>query len=61
MGLAVFMVSAPLQGSHVLYSYLIPGNEYFDTVTISPGVEIRQSIGVALNSSGFNPYDGIFG
>jgi hypothetical protein len=45
----------------VLYLHPIPGNEYFDTVTISPGVEFRQSIGVALNSSGFNPYDGILG
>jgi hypothetical protein len=41
---------------------LIPGTEYIDTVTIAPGVTIRQqSIGVASNATGFNPFDGILG
>ena len=40
----------------------LPGTEYIDSVTIAPGVVISgQSIGVALNSSGFFPLDGILG
>ncbi|KAH9990271.1 aspartic peptidase domain-containing protein [Russula vinacea] len=37
------------------------GTEYEDTVTIAPGVDIRQSIGVASTSSGIVPFDGILG
>ena len=39
----------------------ITGHEYEDTVTIAPGVDIRQSIGVALDSIGFHAVDGILG
>ncbi|KAF8470916.1 acid protease [Russula ochroleuca] len=39
----------------------VSGPEYNDTVTFASGVAIRQSIGVASNSSGFRPYDGILG
>ena len=39
----------------------IPGREYQDTVTITPGVTIQQSIGVARKSIGIYPCDGILG
>ena len=46
----------------MIYLHPIPGNEYIDTVTIAPGVEIsRQFIGVASNTTGFFPSDGILG
>ncbi|KAI0659770.1 aspartic peptidase A1 [Cubamyces menziesii] len=38
------------------------GTEYTDTVELGPGLSVRgQSIGVALYSEGFAPYDGILG
>jgi hypothetical protein len=55
------MVSAPSQVSYLLYLHLIPGTEYEDTMTIAPGVNTRQSIGVALNSTGIFPLDGVLG
>ena len=55
------MVSAPSQESYLLYLHPIPGTEYEDTVTIAPGVDIQQSIGVASNSSGIYPLDGVMG
>ncbi|KAF8470920.1 family A1 protease [Russula ochroleuca] len=39
----------------------VNGTEYEETVTIAPGVAIRQSIGVASNSFGIYPFDGILG
>jgi len=40
----------------------VNGTEYIDTVTIAPGATIaHQSIGVASNSTGIYPYDGILG
>ncbi|KAH9990273.1 aspartic proteinase from Irpex Lacteus [Russula vinacea] len=39
----------------------VNGTEYEDTVTIAPGVDIQQSIGVASNSSGIYPLDGVMG
>ncbi|KAN0103724.1 aspartic peptidase A1 [Russula decolorans] len=50
-------------------SFIIPygsgqakGAEYIDAVTIAPGATIaHQSIGVASNSTGIYPYDGILG
>jgi hypothetical protein len=45
-----------------MYSRPIPGLIYNDTVTISEGIAISQQyIGVASNSSGFSPLDGILG
>jgi hypothetical protein len=61
MPLLLSMVSAPSQESYPLYLHPIPGSEYEDTVTIIPGVDIRQSIGVASNSSNISPFDGILG
>jgi hypothetical protein len=61
MSLVLSKVNAPSQESYLRYLHPIPGIEYEDTVTIAPGVAIRQSIGVASNSSGINPYDGILG
>jgi hypothetical protein len=61
MTLVLFSVSAPSKGSYLLYLHPIPGTEYEDTVTIAPGVDIRQSIGVASTSSGIVPFDGILG
>ena len=61
MALVLSMVSAPSQESYLLYLDPIPGPEYEDTVTITTGVDIRQSIGVASNSSGIYPFDGILG
>jgi hypothetical protein len=55
------MVCAPSQESYLLYLHPIPGTEYEETVTIAPGVAIRQSIGVASNSFGIYPFDGILG
>jgi hypothetical protein len=41
---------------------LVVGYEYNDSVTIASGVVIsQQSIGVALDSDGINPYDGVLG
>lgn len=38
------------------------GTEYYDSVTLAPGLTIEnQSIGVARNSSGFHDIDGILG
>ena len=39
----------------------IPGREYQDALTITPGVTIQQSIGVARKSIGIYPCDGILG
>ena len=61
MVLLLSMVSEPSQESYLLYLHPIPGTEYEDTVTIAPGVDIRQSIGVASNSSGIYPLDGVLG
>ena len=61
MSLILSEVCTPSQGSYLLYSRSIPGIEYEDTVTVAPGVAIQQSIGVASNSSGIYPFDGILG
>jgi hypothetical protein len=46
----------------MIYLHPIPGAEYIDAVTIAPGATIaHQSIGVASNSTGIYPYDGILG
>jgi hypothetical protein len=46
----------------MIYLHSVSGSEYIDTVTIAPGATIaHQSIGVASNSTGFYPYDGILG
>ena len=50
----------------VLFDIFTPfhilGDLYNDTVTIAPGITIsQQSIGVAFNSSGIYPRDGILG
>jgi len=46
----------------LIYSRPIPGPIYNDTVTISNGITISQQyIGVASNSSGISPLDGILG
>jgi hypothetical protein len=50
------------ESSHLPNSHIIPGTEYIDTVTIAKGVVIsQQSIGVASQSNGFYPFDGIMG
>jgi hypothetical protein len=48
--------------SYLLYLHPIPGDLYNDTVTLAPGLAIsQQPIGVASNSSGIAPLDGILG
>jgi hypothetical protein len=63
MALLFSKVSTPPQEfSYLLNLHAIPGTERLDTVTIAPGVAIfQQSIGVASNSSGISPFDGILG
>lgn len=56
--------SAPTSDSvHVTSgSWSFSGNEFLDTVTLSPTLVIpNQSIGVASNSSGFQGLDGVLG
>jgi hypothetical protein len=60
MALVLHTVSSPSQESYLLYLHPITGHEYEDTMTIA-GVDIRQSIGVALDSFGLYPVDGILG
>jgi hypothetical protein len=63
MALLFSKASTPSQeSSYLLNLHVIPGTERLDTVMIAPGVAIsQQSIGVASNSSGLNPFDGILG
>lgn len=63
MALVFSKASTPSQEFFCLLNlHAIPGTERFDTVTIAPGVVIyQQSIGVASNSSGLSPFDGILG
>lgn len=59
MALVISKASDPSKGSFC-YIYLIPGVEYTDTVTIAPDAVIsQQPIGVATQSNGFQPYDGV--
>jgi hypothetical protein len=51
-----------LLSKSICHIYTLPGFLYNDTVTFAPGLAVsQQPIGVAVNSSGIFPFDGILG